>query len=302
MRPPPAAAWKSRSPIPASAFPPRTSTASSIVSGKATDRRAPASDLDWRFAKGSATPMAAVLGDQRTRTRHDLLFRNPSRRGVIAPRIAESVAATRISWPQAGPARAFPRDAVASVWEVVQNRINGPVFFRTSGFHPPQQRRVSGHRHPPMLFAHGFGCDQNMWRFVAPAFEHAHRIVLFDHVGAGSPTPPPTIARSTRRSTAMPPTPGDLSRTPALGRHLRRPLGERIIGVLAANREPHRFGRSSWSAPRRATSTTAITSAAFHGRTSKGCSIRSTATISAGRARWRRSSWAIRIVRSWATS
>ena len=38
---------------------------------------------------------------------------------------------------------------------------------------------------PPMLFAHGFGCDQNMWRFVAPAFEDTHRIVLFDHVGAG---------------------------------------------------------------------------------------------------------------------
>ena len=38
---------------------------------------------------------------------------------------------------------------------------------------------------PPMLFAHGFGCDQNMWRFVAPAFEATHRVVLFDHVGAG---------------------------------------------------------------------------------------------------------------------
>jgi sigma-B regulation protein RsbQ len=38
---------------------------------------------------------------------------------------------------------------------------------------------------PPMLFAHGFGCDQNMWRFVAPAFEDTHRVVLFDHVGAG---------------------------------------------------------------------------------------------------------------------
>ena len=37
----------------------------------------------------------------------------------------------------------------------------------------------------PMLFAHGFGCDQNMWRFVWPAFEDTHRIVLFDHVGAG---------------------------------------------------------------------------------------------------------------------
>ena len=37
----------------------------------------------------------------------------------------------------------------------------------------------------PMLFAHGFGCDQNMWRFVWPAFEDRHRIVLFDHVGLG---------------------------------------------------------------------------------------------------------------------
>lgn len=36
-----------------------------------------------------------------------------------------------------------------------------------------------------MVFAHGFGCDQNMWRFVAPAFEDSFRTVLFDNVGAG---------------------------------------------------------------------------------------------------------------------
>jgi sigma-B regulation protein RsbQ len=42
--------------------------------------------------------------------------------------------------------------------------------------------RVDGQ---PMLFSHGFGCDQNMWRLVAPAFEDDYRIVLFDHVGAG---------------------------------------------------------------------------------------------------------------------
>jgi sigma-B regulation protein RsbQ len=36
-----------------------------------------------------------------------------------------------------------------------------------------------------MVFAHGFGCDQNMWRFVAPSFEEAFRTILFDHVGAG---------------------------------------------------------------------------------------------------------------------
>jgi sigma-B regulation protein RsbQ len=37
----------------------------------------------------------------------------------------------------------------------------------------------------PILFVHGFGCDQNMWRFVAPAFERSHRVVLLDLVGAG---------------------------------------------------------------------------------------------------------------------
>lgn len=37
-----------------------------------------------------------------------------------------------------------------------------------------------------MIFAHGFGCDQNMWRFVASAFEGDFRTVLYDHVGAGN--------------------------------------------------------------------------------------------------------------------
>lgn len=45
--------------------------------------------------------------------------------------------------------------------------------------------RVSGRGTQPMLFAHGFGCDQNMWRFVAPAFEDDYRVVLFDYVGSG---------------------------------------------------------------------------------------------------------------------
>jgi sigma-B regulation protein RsbQ len=38
---------------------------------------------------------------------------------------------------------------------------------------------------PALLFAHGFGCDQGMWRHVAPAFTSTHQVVLFDHVGAG---------------------------------------------------------------------------------------------------------------------
>lgn len=36
----------------------------------------------------------------------------------------------------------------------------------------------------PMVFAHGFGCDQAMWRYVVPAFSD-HRVILFDHIGSG---------------------------------------------------------------------------------------------------------------------
>jgi sigma-B regulation protein RsbQ len=44
---------------------------------------------------------------------------------------------------------------------------------------------VKGSGSSPMLFSHGFGCDQNMWRLITPAFEDSHQIILFDHVGAG---------------------------------------------------------------------------------------------------------------------
>lgn len=45
---------------------------------------------------------------------------------------------------------------------------------------------IKGKGTSAMMFAHGFGCDQNMWRFVTPAFEDTHKIILFDHVGAGN--------------------------------------------------------------------------------------------------------------------
>ncbi|MEU7860081.1 alpha/beta hydrolase [Nonomuraea sp. NPDC049141] len=38
---------------------------------------------------------------------------------------------------------------------------------------------------PTVMLAHGFGCDQNLWRLVAPALARDFRVVLFDHVGAG---------------------------------------------------------------------------------------------------------------------
>lgn len=45
--------------------------------------------------------------------------------------------------------------------------------------------RSFGQGQQAMIFAHGFGCDQHMWRFITPAFEKDYRIILFDYVGAG---------------------------------------------------------------------------------------------------------------------
>lgn len=48
---------------------------------------------------------------------------------------------------------------------------------------------VSGVEGPPLLFLHGYGCGQEMWRFVAPKFESDHRVVLLDLAGASGADP-----------------------------------------------------------------------------------------------------------------
>lgn len=45
---------------------------------------------------------------------------------------------------------------------------------------------VSGTGSQPLLFANGFGCDQAMWRFVAPTFENDYRVIRFDYIGSGN--------------------------------------------------------------------------------------------------------------------
>ena len=44
---------------------------------------------------------------------------------------------------------------------------------------------VTGGGGDTIVFAHGFGCDQSVWRQVAACFEASHKIVRFDHVGSG---------------------------------------------------------------------------------------------------------------------
>jgi sigma-B regulation protein RsbQ len=93
-----------------------------------------------------------------------------------------------------------------------------------------------------MIFAHGFGCDQNMWRFVAPVFEDRYRVVLFDHVGAGR-SDPAAYSRGKYESLRGYAT-DVLEICRELGLTNAIFVGHSVsamIGVLAALQEPDRF-------------------------------------------------------------
>jgi sigma-B regulation protein RsbQ len=102
----------------------------------------------------------------------------------------------------------------------------------------------------PMLFAHGFGCDQNMWRHVAPAFEDDYRVILFDHVGAGGSDlsaydPEKYASLDGYASDVL-----DICRELEL--HDVIFVGHSVsamMGVLAAAQEPRRFARLVLAGP-----------------------------------------------------
>ena len=102
----------------------------------------------------------------------------------------------------------------------------------------------------PMIFAHGFGCDQNMWRLVAPEFEATHRVVLFDHVGAGRSD---LSAYNPARYSALDGYADDvleimreveLTDAVFVGHSVSA-----MIGVLAALKEPERFAKLALVGP-----------------------------------------------------
>lgn len=49
--------------------------------------------------------------------------------------------------------------------------------------------KIIGNSEEVLMFAHGYGCDQSMWRFVTPAFSEKYKIVLIDLVGSGNSDP-----------------------------------------------------------------------------------------------------------------
>jgi sigma-B regulation protein RsbQ len=97
---------------------------------------------------------------------------------------------------------------------------------------------------PGMVFAHGFGCDQNMWRYITPDFADDHRVLLFDLVGSGRSD---LSAYCRQRYGTLQGYADDLLEILAeLGMRDVVFVGHSVssmIGVLAAVKEPERFSR-----------------------------------------------------------
>ncbi|MCX4918963.1 alpha/beta fold hydrolase [Streptomyces sp. NBC_00687] len=118
----------------------------------------------------------------------------------------------------------------------VRRRNNVSVTGRTDG--------------PVVLLAHGFGCDQNMWRLVVPALAKDYRVVLFDYVGSGGAD---SSAWSERRYSSLE---GyaldvlevceelDLRDVAFVGHSVSA-----MVGVLAAAKAPQRFSSLVMVAP-----------------------------------------------------
>ena len=96
----------------------------------------------------------------------------------------------------------------------------------------------------PIIFAHGFGCDQAMWRYVWPAFADDHRIILFDYVGAGGSDAGSYDSRRYGTLDGYAADVLDVCRVLELEDVVF--VGHSVssmIGALAASSEPGRFGR-----------------------------------------------------------
>lgn len=111
--------------------------------------------------------------------------------------------------------------------------------------------KVTGRRGGrPMVFSHGFGCDQAMWRYVAPAFEDEYEVVLFDYVGAGRSE---MSAYSAERYMSLDGYAQDVldvcDELDLTGAVFVGHSVSAMVGVLAAIREPRRFAKLILVAP-----------------------------------------------------
>ncbi|MET9494372.1 alpha/beta hydrolase [Streptomyces sp. NPDC006552] len=118
----------------------------------------------------------------------------------------------------------------------IQRRNNVTVIGREEG--------------PVLLLAHGFGCDQNMWRLVLPTLAAEFRVVLFDYVGSGRADP---SAWDERRYSSLEGYAADvLEICDELELRDVTFVGHSVsamVGVLAAAKAPERFSRLVMVAP-----------------------------------------------------
>lgn len=104
--------------------------------------------------------------------------------------------------------------------------------------------KISGKGTQPMMFAHGFGCDQHSWQFITDAFENDYKIILFDYVGAGksdlSAFDPQKYSKLEGYAEDV------LDICEALNLHNAIFVGHSVssmIGILAANKNPEYFDK-----------------------------------------------------------
>lgn len=110
--------------------------------------------------------------------------------------------------------------------------------------------KILGEGDQILMFGHGFGCDQNTWRYVFPAFLESYQIILFDYVGAGNSD---LLAYNDERYSTLE---GyaqdiidicgylDLKEVTFVGHSVSS-----MIGLLAAKMEPARFNKMIFIGP-----------------------------------------------------
>lgn len=109
---------------------------------------------------------------------------------------------------------------------------------------------IIGNGEKTMVFAHGFGCDQNVWDYIKDEFSSEYRLVLFDYVGAGKSD---LSAYDEKKYSTLGGYVQDVIEIyEALGLQNTIFVGHSVssmIGVLAANKEPSYFNKLIFLGP-----------------------------------------------------
>jgi sigma-B regulation protein RsbQ len=134
--------------------------------------------------------------------------------------------------------------------------------------------KVIGQGRQSMMLAHGFGCDQNMWRYITPAFEETYQLILFDYVGSGQSDKTAYDPHRYNDLTGYAQDVLDICQALELNNVVF--VGHSVssmIGLLAAIQQPHYFDRLVMVGPSaRYLNEAPITSVVLNGPTLMSCS------------------------------